>query len=63
MYDLANSLLAERNLPPLDMKDVYRVEGTAAGHVDYTRKFALYVAELVRDKFDCTVRGGKEIQA
>lgn len=29
------------------VKDVERVEGMAVGHVDYARKLALYVTELV----------------
>jgi len=32
--------------PPVTIEDIKRVEGWAAGHSDYTFKFALYCAEL-----------------
>lgn len=49
MFDAVNEERKSRGLEPVGMEEVVRVETTATGHVDYTRKFALYCAELVLD--------------
>lgn len=41
-----NWLRHMRDLPPVDMATIVRVEGMAAGHIDYTAKFAVYCADL-----------------
>jgi hypothetical protein len=46
MYDAVNTIRAERGLPPVPMEDIDRVDRLAAGHSDYSRKFAFYCAEL-----------------
>lgn len=46
MHDAVNRLRAGQSLPPLPLADVERVEQLAAGHCDYTAKFAFYCAEL-----------------
>lgn len=37
---------------PISMSEQMRCEASAAGHVDYQRKYALYCAELVLDEFN-----------
>lgn len=46
MFDAVNTERTNRGLEPIGIEEVARVETTATGHVDYTRKFALYCAEL-----------------
>lgn len=46
MFDTTNKERADRSLPPVTIDDIKRVEGWASGHIDYSRKFALYCAEL-----------------
>lgn len=46
MYETVNAIRAERGLAPVPVEDVTRVERLAVGHSDYSRKFALYCAEL-----------------
>lgn len=46
MHQLVNQVRAESDLPPVDLGRVTRAENLAAGHVDYSQKFALYCAEL-----------------
>lgn len=43
----ANDWARAHLLREVTVDDVERVEGLAVGHVDYARKLALYVAELV----------------
>jgi hypothetical protein len=43
--------------PPVPYAEVKRVEQMAAGHIDYTKKFALYCSELVDLELD-TDRAG-----
>jgi hypothetical protein len=47
MLEEVNRLRGERALPPVGVRDVERVEQSAAGHSDYSRKFAWGCAELV----------------
>lgn len=47
MLDEVNRLRGERMLPPVGVRDVERVEQSATGHSDYSRKFAYGCAELV----------------
>lgn len=49
MLDAVNRLRAglDPELPPVTMAEVERVDRRAAGHVDYSRKFAWGCAELV----------------
>ncbi|PRX91943.1 hypothetical protein [Allonocardiopsis opalescens] len=46
MLRLLNNERTERGLPLASVRDVMRLESMAAGHVDYTKKYALYCAEL-----------------
>jgi hypothetical protein len=46
MLNTVNAARAARFLPPLTVDEIERVEMSATGHVDYTKKFALYCAEL-----------------
>lgn len=41
-----NEFRAAKDRPPIDLLALERVEAMALGHVDYTRKFALYASEL-----------------
>lgn len=41
-----NTVRLRRGCPEVTMEQVKRIEGCASGHIDYTRKFALYSAEL-----------------
>lgn len=47
MFKAVNWERAVRDLQPVTMEQLRRVEDSATGHCDYTRKFALYSAELV----------------
>ena len=49
MLDAVNRLRAgiDPSLPPVAMAEVERADQSAAGHVDYSRKFAWGCAELV----------------
>jgi hypothetical protein len=49
MFDAVNRERRERDLPPVTEEVFSRAESNACGHSDYSRKFALYCAELVRD--------------
>ena len=49
MFNAVNQERIARNLEPITMKELRRAEDCATGHCDYTRKFALYCAELVID--------------
>lgn len=46
MHSAVNQARADRSLPPVPIAAVKRVEQQAFGHSDYTKKFALYCAEL-----------------
>lgn len=50
MFEAVNQHRVKKGLPLLEIKSVTRVEGWAAGHVDYTIKFALYCAELAEGR-------------
>lgn len=43
----ANRWATSYGLLTITSEDVERVEGRAVGHIDYARKLALYVAELI----------------
>lgn len=47
MHNAVNQARTDRFLPPVPIEAVERVEQQATGHSDYTKKFALYCAELV----------------
>jgi hypothetical protein len=49
MHETVNEIRAERNLPPVPVEDIVRVERMAVGHSDYSSKFALYCAELTAE--------------
>ena len=46
MLSLVNEQRAKDGKPPINREELLRAERTACGHVDYSRKFALYCAEL-----------------
>lgn len=46
MHQAVNKARADRGLPSVSLAEVARVEQQAFGHSDYTKKFALYCAEL-----------------
>jgi hypothetical protein len=46
MQCAVNQVRVERGMAPVTEDDVARVERQALGHCDYSRKFALYCAEL-----------------
>jgi len=46
MHAAVNAERTRRGLPAVTMDAIARVESNACGHVDYSRKFALYCAEL-----------------
>ena len=50
MLTAVNEARAAQALPPVPIAAIERVEGSATGHSDYTRKFAWYCAELVRQE-------------
>ncbi|KXO92955.1 Uncharacterised protein (plasmid) [Tsukamurella tyrosinosolvens] len=47
MRDLVNAARADRGAGPVDVARIEAVEQLAAGHSNYTSKFAMYCAELV----------------
>lgn len=47
VWGLVNQFRKALDKGPVLWENVVRVEQMAAGHVDYTKKFALYCAELV----------------
>jgi len=55
MKNTVNSIRESKQLPPITLTDIMRVESGACGHCDYSSKFALYCAEL-------TFKSEKEIQ-
>lgn len=46
MHAAVNAERASRGLPPIELKAIERVERLACGHVDYSRKYPLYCAEI-----------------
>lgn len=46
MYWAVNDYRQMHELPPVALAQVQDAERQASGHIDYTRKFALYCAEL-----------------
>ena len=46
MLKAINAVRLQRGRPEVTIHEVMRKENCAAGHVDYSRKFALYSAEL-----------------
>jgi len=46
MFRLTNQERENRGLNPVRLEDIKKCENYAAGHVDYTNKFALYCCEL-----------------
>ena len=52
MQAAVNAERRKANLPPLPMDMIRRVEETAMGHSDYTRKFALYCFQLAHDQYE-----------
>lgn len=46
MHTEVNRFRAGVGQPEVSMDDIWRVEGSARGHVDYSRKFSLYCTEL-----------------
>lgn len=46
MFTAVNKERSSRGLNAVDMKEFLRVEQLAVGHCDYSRKLALYCAEL-----------------
>jgi len=47
MLAAVNEHRAELSREPRSLADIERVEQMASGHIDYTKKFALYCAELI----------------
>ena len=47
MWKLVNAKRYGHDRPMLPFSEVQKAEQMASGHVDYTKKFALYCAELV----------------
>lgn len=43
-----NAIREELKLPALTMKDIEQVQGIAAGHCDYTKKFAYFCWHLAQ---------------
>lgn len=46
MWKAINAIRLQRGRPGVTIEEVRRMENCAKGHVDYSRKFALYSAEL-----------------
>jgi hypothetical protein len=46
MHAEVNRFRALEGQPEVSMEDIWRVEGSAKGHCDYSMKFALYCTEL-----------------
>ena len=53
MYKSVNCARELLDKPMVSWQDICRMEATAAGHVDYTSKFALHCAELVMGDVEC----------
>lgn len=49
MFDGVNYQRSLRGKDPITLKELMRVETMASGHIDYSKKFSLYCAELVLD--------------
>lgn len=49
MFDAVNNGRGILGMSPVSMAQVCKAESNACGHSDYTHKFALYCAEVVRD--------------
>jgi hypothetical protein len=49
MYQAVNRERFARGKDPITMQEITSVETMASGHSDYSRKFALYCAELILD--------------
>jgi len=47
MLQAVNAMRLQRGRSQIMVEEVRRVEAMAVGHVDYSRKFALYCAHLV----------------
>ena len=56
MFTAVNAERNRRGLEPISMRRFTIAESVAAGHVDYTSKFALYCAEMA----DGTYSPGRE---
>jgi hypothetical protein len=52
MHTAVNAIRADRGLPSVPMEDVERADCLAAGHSDYSLKFAFYCAELTESEVD-----------
>lgn len=50
MHQAVNEARAEAGKQPLTVDQIEQVESEADGHSDYSRKFALYCAELVQEQ-------------
>jgi hypothetical protein len=48
MHQAVNEIRAAHGMQPVHLDDVIMAERQAAGHCDYTRKFAFYCAEITR---------------
>jgi hypothetical protein len=46
MFRAINAVRLQRGRPAVTIVEVMRMENCAKGHIDYSRKFALYSAEL-----------------
>jgi hypothetical protein len=46
MHEAVNRIRADQGLPAVAVEAICRVEQQAIGHLDYSRKFAFYCAEL-----------------
>ena len=57
MFNAVNDKRLEFNLSPLTLDQFRKAENSAVGHTDYTHKFALYCAELIKSITPPT-RGG-----
>lgn len=52
LHAAVNAERRTRGLTPVSIAHVERVERAASGHIDYSRQFALYCAELVFKDID-----------
>jgi hypothetical protein len=52
LHKAVNEERARRNLPPVDIKAIDRVERLATGHVDYATKYTLYCTEIALGEND-----------
>jgi hypothetical protein len=51
MFKKVNLTRAKLNLEPCSVQTLLVADSRAAGHSDYSHKFALYCAEIVQDNF------------